>query len=87
MIANMLQGIMQSASESESDDDEQSDEDEAKKPATSDKQKRSSRGETVEGRTFHRQHSDGSPRTGDDDDHEAREPRNPGRQSSTTRTK
>ena len=43
MIANMLQGIMQSANESESDDDEQSDEDEAKKPATSDKQKRSSR--------------------------------------------
>ena len=40
--ANMLQGIMQSATESESDDDdEESDEDEAKKPATSDKQKRS----------------------------------------------
>ena len=41
--ANMLQGIVQSASESERDDDEESDEDEAKKPATSDKQKRSSR--------------------------------------------
>ena len=42
--ANKLQRIMQSASESESDDDdEESDEDEAKKPATSDKQKRSSR--------------------------------------------
>ena len=41
--ANMLQGIMQSASESESDDDEERDEDEAKKPATRDKQKRSSR--------------------------------------------
>ena len=39
----MLQGIMQSASESESDDDEERDEDEAKKPATRDKQKRSSR--------------------------------------------
>ena len=34
--ANMLQGIMQSASECESgDEDEESDEDEAKKPATS----------------------------------------------------
>ena len=44
MKANMLQGIMQSASESENDDDdEESDEDEAKKPATSDKPKRSSR--------------------------------------------
>ena len=40
--ANMLQGIMQSATESD-DDDEENDEDEAKKPATSDKQKRSSR--------------------------------------------
>ena len=45
-------------------------------------------GVQIEGRTFHREHSDGSPRTGDDDDHEAREPHSPGRQSSTeTRTK
>ena len=42
--ANMLQGIMHSSSESESDDDdEEGDEDEAKKPATSDKPKRSLR--------------------------------------------
>ena len=41
---NMLQGIMQSESESESDDDdEENNEDEAKKPTTSDKPKRSSR--------------------------------------------
>ena len=44
MKANMLQGIMHSSSESESDDDdEEGDEDEAKKPATSDKPKRSLR--------------------------------------------
>ena len=42
--ANMLHGIMQSASESDSDDDdEESGEDEAKKPVTGDKPKRSSR--------------------------------------------
>ena len=92
MKANILQGIMQSASESESDDDdEESDEDEAKKPATSDKPKRSSRDKErrknrrkleskLDGRTFHRQHSDGSPGTGNDDYHEAREHHSPGRQ-------
>ena len=36
-------------------------------------------GVQVEGRTFHRQHSDGSPGRGDDDDHEAREPNSSGR--------
>ena len=42
--ANMLQGIVQSASESESDDDnEESDEDEAKNLVTSDKPMRSSK--------------------------------------------
>ena len=49
--ANMLQGTMQSASELESDDDdEERDEDEAEKPATRDKQKRSS-GDKEDGRT------------------------------------
>ena len=80
------------------DDDEESDEGEAKKPATRDNPKKSSRDKKRrknrrkleskgEGRTFHPQHSDGSPRTGDDDDYDAREPHSPRRRSSTTRTK